>query len=328
VLQLLWMNKERKIKTALISVYHKDGLEPIIKELDNLGVSIFSTGGTKNFIEDLEVNVTAVEDLTSYPSILGGRVKTLHPKVFGGILARREEKNDIAQLSEYNIPEIDLVIVDLYPFIETVANETDENIIIEKIDIGGISLIRAAAKNYKDILVVSSRGDYKDLLELLKKKKGISAITDRKEFGGRAFRISSTYDKAIFDHFNGGEDTTATIELRYGENPHQKGYFHGNLEEIFDQLHGKELSYNNLVDVDAAVSLIEEFEETTFVIIKHTNACGVASRDNLLACWKDALAGDPISAFGGIIACNQTITKEVAKRDQRTLFRSNYSAQI
>jgi len=309
----------KKIKSALISVFHKDGLDNIVKKLSKLGVTIYSTGGTQRFIEGLGVKVEAVEDLTSYPSILGGRVKTLHPKVFGGILARRDNEGDKTQLSEYKIPEIDLVIVDLYPFEETVASGAEEQDIIEKIDIGGISLIRAAAKNFKDVIIVPSKAEYTPLLDLLNKKNGESNIEDRKQFAAAAFNISSHYDTAIFKYFNKTAKIPAFKEsildakvLRYGENPHQKGLFYGKFDELFTQLHGKEISYNNLLDIDAAVNLIKEFDTSTFVIMKHNNACGLASRDDMVQCWKDALAGDPVSAFGGVIITNKEITKEVA----------------
>jgi len=310
---------QKKIKNALISVFHKDNLEPIIQRLNELGVTIFSTGGTQKFIEEMEIPVVAVESLTSYPSILGGRVKTLHPKVFGGILSRRELDTDIAQLEEFEIPEIDLVIVDLYPFEDTVASGAGEQDIIEKIDIGGISLIRAAAKNYKDVLIVSSRNQYQGLLELLNNKSGISDIEDRKKLAKQAFNTSSHYDTAIFNWFNSGKENafkqsiTESQTLRYGENPHQEGVFYGDLNKMFDKLHGKELSYNNLLDVDAAVNLIAEFSnQPTFAVLKHNNACGLASRNTLMEAWKDALAGDPISAFGGVLITNKTIDLETA----------------
>ncbi|MCO6499183.1 MAG: bifunctional phosphoribosylaminoimidazolecarboxamide formyltransferase/IMP cyclohydrolase [Vicingus serpentipes] len=312
---------QKKIKNALISVFHKDNLAPIINRLNELGVTIYSTGGTQKFIEELNVAVTPVENLTSYPSILGGRVKTLHPKIFGGILSRRELSSDIAQLEEFEIPEIDLVIVDLYPFEDTVASGAPEQDIIEKIDIGGISLIRAAAKNFKDVLIVSSREQYDYTLNLLNTKNGTSDLADRKHLAKLAFNISSHYDTAIFNWFNQGEDTvfkqsiTQSQELRYGENPHQKGVFYGNLNEIFDQLNGKELSYNNLLDIDAAVNLIAEFPEgkATFAVLKHNNACGLATRSNLIDAWKAALAGDPTSAFGGVLITNQKIDTETAE---------------
>jgi phosphoribosylaminoimidazolecarboxamide formyltransferase/IMP cyclohydrolase len=310
---------QKKIKNALISVFHKDNLEPIINKLNELGVTMYSTGGTQKFIEELGAPVEAVENLTSYPSILGGRVKTLHPKVFGGILSRRELEGDVAQLEEFEIPEIDLVIVDLYPFEDTVASGAGEQDIIEKIDIGGISLIRAAAKNYKDVLIVSSRDQYDYTLGLLNDKGGVTDIEDRKLLAKMAFNISSNYDTAIFNWFDeeGDENFKQSImqsrTLRYGENPHQKGVFYGDLDEMFDQLHGKELSYNNLLDVDSAVNLISEFnDKPTFAVLKHNNACGLASRDTLLDAWKDALAGDPVSAFGGVLITNKQIDLETA----------------
>lgn len=310
----------KKIKSALISVFSKDGLEEIVRELDQLGVQLYSTGGTQRFIEQLNIQVEAVENITSYPSILDGRVKTLHPKVFGGLLARREEAH-LAQLEEYEIPEIDLVIVDLYPFEETLAATNEEAQIIEKIDIGGISLIRAAAKNYKDVVVVPSKEEYTMILELLKGKQGYTDLEDRKELARRAFKISSHYDTAIFSYFNdGAEDITfkhsmhQSKVLRYGENPHQQGVFFGDLEAMFDKLNGKELSYNNLVDVDAAVNLMAELKDgdPTFAVLKHTNACGVAIRPTLVEAWKAALAGDNVSAFGGILICNRSVDLETA----------------
>ena len=311
------MNQHIQPKNALISVFHKDGLTPIVEQLNRLGVNIYSTGGTQSFIEDLGVKVNRVEDLTSYPSILGGRVKTLHPKVFGGILSRRSLQSDKDQLSEYDIPEFDIVIVDLYPFEETVASGADEQSIIEKIDIGGISLIRAAAKNFKDVIVISSRNDYQEFYDLLVEKEG-TELDDRKKFASKAFNISSHYDSAIFSYFD--EDKTAfkysisnVNSLRYGENPHQQGTFYGDLNSFFDQLNGKALSYNNLLDVDAATHLISEFEETTFAILKHNNACGIASRKTLKEAYLAALAGDPISAFGGILVCNAKLDEETAQ---------------
>lgn len=316
----------KKIKNALISVYYKDGLDEIVKELNKLGVTIFSTGGTQEFIENLGVSVVPVETLTSYPSILGGRVKTLHPKIFGGILGRRELHNDIAQLEEYQIPEIDLVIVDLYPFEETVASGASEAEIIEKIDIGGISLIRAAAKNFNDVLIVASKSDYGFLLNLLKEKQGFSDLADRHYLATKAFNVSSHYDTAIFNYFSKGKEPVfkqsiqQVYPLRYGENPHQKGSFFGNLNAMFDKLHGKELSYNNLLDIDAAVNLMAEFSEPTVAILKHNNACGVASRNNIFEAWKDALAGDPVSAFGGIIITNQKIDVQTANAINEIFF--------
>ena len=312
---------DKKIKSALISVFHKDGLDDIVKKLHELGVTLYSTGGTQKFIESLNVPVQAVEDLTSYPSILGGRVKTLHPKVFGGILTRREQDSDIKEIEEYEIPEIDLVIVDLYPFEETVASGASEQDIIEKIDIGGISLIRAAAKNFKDVMIVPCKGMYEPLLNLLNEKNGMTSLGDRKCFASEAFNVSSHYDTAIFNYFSGGEspyfkaDFQDSKTLRYGENPHQKGVFYGKLDELFDQLHGKELSYNNLLDVDAAVNLMGDFhnDKSVFAILKHNNACGLAIRDDLKTAYMDALAGDPVSAFGGILITNKKIDVATAE---------------
>ncbi|WP_199139758.1 bifunctional phosphoribosylaminoimidazolecarboxamide formyltransferase/IMP cyclohydrolase [Pedobacter sp. ASV12] len=308
------MSQPVKIKNALISVYYKDGLAPLVQHLAEQGVTLFSTGGTEQFIKDLGLPVTAVEDLTSYPSILGGRVKTLHPKVFGGILNRRGLTADQEQITQYEIPEIDLVIVDLYPFEETVkAGGTDEEI-IEKIDIGGISLIRAAAKNFNDVVIIASKADYGTLLQQLQEQNNSTTLAQRKAYAKKAFHTSSHYDTAIFNYFNNEEPLNVFKQsiaqaqtLRYGENPHQQGTFYGNLEEMFTKLNGKELSYNNLVDVDAAVSLIDEFTEPTFAILKHTNACGVASRPTILQAWIDALACDPVSAFGGVLIANREI---------------------
>ncbi|MBC8266001.1 MAG: bifunctional phosphoribosylaminoimidazolecarboxamide formyltransferase/IMP cyclohydrolase [Flavobacteriales bacterium] len=319
------MTGEKIIKNALISVFHKDGLGPIAEKLNQLGVSIYSTGGTQKFIEDKGISVNRVEDLTSYPSILSGRVKTLHPKVFGGILARREEENDQLQLAEYNIPEFDLVIVDLYPFEKTISSTNNEQEIIEKIDIGGISLIRAAAKNYKDVLIVSEMSQYDELLEILEQGESTNLV-QRKKFATSAFNISSHYDTAIFNYFNKDADDTfkqsirRKKELRYGENPHQKGIFFGEINDLFEQKNGKELSYNNLLDVDAAVNLIAEFDECTFVILKHNNACGLASREKLIDAWKDALAGDPISAFGGVLITNREVDLETANEISQLFF--------
>ncbi|MBK20760.1 MAG: bifunctional phosphoribosylaminoimidazolecarboxamide formyltransferase/inosine monophosphate cyclohydrolase [Flavobacteriales bacterium] len=315
-----------KIKSALISVFDKGNLEPIVKKLNELGVTIYSTGGTQNFIEDLGVGVERVEDLTDYPSILGGRVKTLHPKVFGGILGRRDLEGDKEQMVQYAIPEIDLVIVDLYPFEDTVASGASHSDIIEKIDIGGISLIRAAAKNYKDVLIVPSKNQYQNLIDLLGDKGGITSEDDRKQFALSAFNVSSHYDSEIFKYFDGDNQSSLKISestsqvLRYGENPHQKGAFYGDLNQMFEKLHGKELSYNNLLDVDAAVNLIAEFKETTFAVLKHNNACGVASRPTVLEAWKDALAGDPVSAFGGVLITNAKVDKSTAEEIQKLFF--------
>ena len=297
----------QKIKTALISVYHKDGLDEILRELNELNVKFISTGGTQEFIESQGYECSTVESITGYPSILGGRVKTLHPKVFGGILYRRDNSNDVDQIGEYDIPAIDLVIVDLYPFEETVASGASDKDIIEKIDIGGISLIRAAAKNFNDVIIVPSKQQYKPLLDLLKAKKGESDINDRRWFAREAFAVSSAYDSAIFSYFDGGEHNALRLSadhgkvLRYGENPHQQGVFYGNFDEIFEQLHGKEISYNNLLDIEAAVSLIADFDETSVAILKHNNACGMASRPTVKEAWEAALEADPVSAFGGIV---------------------------
>jgi phosphoribosylaminoimidazolecarboxamide formyltransferase/IMP cyclohydrolase len=313
------MSQSVQIKNALISVYYKDNLEPLIYELNRLGVKIYSTGGTETFIRSLGVDVIAVEDLTSYPSILGGRVKTLHPKVFGGILARRNFESDEQQISQYEIPEIDLVIVDLYPFEETVKSGASAEDIIEKIDIGGISLIRAAAKNFKDVVILASKNDYAGLEVMLKTQEGTTTFDQRRTFAQKAFNISSNYDTAIFQYFNQEEpmpvfkqSIQTSQTLRYGENPHQKGTFYGDLDAMFTKLHGKELSYNNLVDVDAAVALIDEFTEPTIAILKHTNACGIASRHSISQAWIDALACDPVSAFGGVIIANDEINAETA----------------
>ena len=315
----MFMGDPVQIKNALISVYYKDNLGPIIHELNRLGVHIYSTGGTETFIRSLGVDVIPVEDLTSYPSILGGRVKTLHPKVFGGILARRNFDSDEQQLAQYDIPEIDLVIVDLYPFEETVKSNALEEDIIEKIDIGGISLIRAAAKNFKDVVIVASKADYPVLENILKTQNGATSINQRRNFAHKAFNISSHYDTGIFQYFNQEEPLPVFKEsiqksqvLRYGENPHQKGVFFGDLDAMFTKLHGKELSYNNLVDVDAAVALIDEFTEPTIAILKHTNACGIASRNFIKEAWIDALACDPVSAFGGVIIANDEVDAETA----------------
>jgi phosphoribosylaminoimidazolecarboxamide formyltransferase / IMP cyclohydrolase len=314
----------KKISSALISVFYKEGLDNIVKKLHDLEIKIYSTGGTQQFIEQLNVPVTPVEDLTTYPSILGGRVKTLHPGVFGGILGKRDDEQHRKEMKEFNIPEIDLVIVDLYPFEETVASTTDEKAIIEKIDIGGPSMIRAAAKNHKDVLVVASKKDYSDLEKILTEQKGETTLEQRRDFAGRAFNVCSGYDIVISnyfmqsDHFNPFDRNRAV--LRYGENPHQQGLFYGDLSKLFHQLNGKELSYNNLVDVDAAVHLINEFTETTFAIIKHTNPCGIASRPTVKESWDAALAGDPESAFGGVLACNREVDKATAEAINEIFF--------
>ncbi len=309
----------KKINTALISVYHKDGLEEILQVLNELNVKLLSTGGTRDFIQSLGYECETVEDVTGYPSILGGRVKTLHPKIFGGILYRRDNEGDRKLLKAYDIPSIDLVIVDLYPFEETVAKGGSEEEIIEKIDIGGISLIRAAAKNFKDVLVVASKQQYKSLLQLLKEKGGDSDLEDRRWFAKEAFAVSSQYDAAIFNYFDKESPSALRLvingskKLRYGENPHQRGIFFGNFEDMFEQLHGKEISYNNLLDIDAAVSLISDFDETSVAILKHNNACGMASRPTVKEAWEAALQADPVSAYGGIVIINRPVDKEAAE---------------
>ncbi len=316
------MSDSKTAKSALISVFSKDGLAPIVQKMDALGIKIYSTGGTETFIKELGIDVVPVEDVTSYPSILGGRVKTLHPKVFGGILNRQNNDSDVNELAEYDIPQLDIVIVDLYPFEKTVASGAKEQDIIEKIDIGGISLIRAAAKNFADVTCVSSVDDYAEFLNVLEEGNGAISIENRKRFAAKAFQVSSHYDTAIFNYFNLDQNIeTLKIsenqgkELRYGENPHQKGYFYGNFQEMFDHLHGKELSYNNLLDVDAAVNLIGEFqgEAPTFAILKHNNACGLAQRETLHQAYIDALAGDPTSAFGGVLISNTIIDAATAE---------------
>lgn len=314
------MSTSKTIKSALISVFSKDGLEPIVRKLHEQNVTFYSTGGTEDFIKNLGIPVVPVEDVTSYPSILGGRVKTLHPKIFGGILNRQDHEGDVQQMEEYQIPQIDLVIVDLYPFEKTVASGASEADIIEKIDIGGISLIRAAAKNFKDTVIVASVDQYADFLEIITKQNGALTLEDRKLFATKAFHVSSHYDTAIFNYFN-TDDTVykASVAegqiLRYGENPHQKGFFFGDFDDMFKKLHGKELSYNNLLDVDAAVNLILEFknDDPTFAILKHNNACGLATRSTMRAAYLDALAGDPTSAFGGVLIANGKIDTETAK---------------
>lgn len=334
------MNNSKPIKSALISVYYKDNLEPIIKKLHAQNVTLYSTGGTLSFIQKLNIPVTAVESLTNYPEIFGGRVKTLHPAIFGGILNRRDNPTDVIEKEQHHIGDIDLVIVDLYPFEETVASGASEEDIIEKIDIGGISLIRAAAKNFNDVLIVSTRNDYGLLLSLLEKNNGKTELADRKHFAAKAFATSSHYDSAIFNYFNKTEQIpqfkhsiqTGQI-LRYGENPHQQGIFYGNLDAMFTKLNGKELSYNNLLDVDAAVALMADFKdaEPTFAILKHNNACGVASRPTLLQAWNDALAGDPVSAFGGILICNKEVdaatANEVTKLFCEVIIAPSYSKE-
>ena len=321
------MDGLKTIKTALISVYHKDNLDKIVKLLSDKRVTIYSTGGTMDFIKGLGLPVVAVEELTGYPSILGGRVKTLHPKVFGGILARRDNENDLFQLQEYSIPEIDMVIVDLYPFEKTVESGASEPEVIEKIDIGGISLIRAAAKNFRDVLIVSNREQYDRVYELLTEQNCATTLEQRKIFAAEAFATSSHYDTAIYSYFSPEfpqgffrKSLKGAKSLRYGENPHQKGVFYGDFDEMFEQLGGKEISYNNLLDIDAAVNLIREFDEPTVAILKHNNACGVASRSNIFDAWTDALAGDPVSAFGGIIISNQKIDGSTAKEINKIFF--------
>ncbi|MBR3951210.1 MAG: bifunctional phosphoribosylaminoimidazolecarboxamide formyltransferase/IMP cyclohydrolase [Bacteroidaceae bacterium] len=320
------MTTEKKIKTALVSVFHKDGLDDIIKMLHADGVEFLSTGGTQSFIESLGIPCNAVEDLTGYPSILGGRVKTLHPKVFGGILNRRDNQTDIEQVAAYEIPSIDLVIVDLYPFEQTVASGADEAAIIEKIDIGGISLIRAAAKNFNDVAIVASKGQYGILLDILKRNGAKTTLEDRRLLAREAFAVSSGYDSAIFNYFDGGEGSAfraavnGNKSLRYGENPHQNGAFYGDFEAMFEQLHGKEISYNNLLDIDAAVSLIAEFDETTFAVLKHNNACGIASRETILDAWTAALECDPVSAFGGVLIANRPIDMATAQEVNKIFF--------
>jgi len=316
------MNNQKKISSALISVFHKDGLAPIAKKLNDLGVTIYSTGGTQKFINDLGIDVVPVEEVTDYPSILGGRVKTLHPKVFGGILNRQENESDVKEMEQYNIPQLDVVIVDLYPFEKTVATGASEQDIIEKIDIGGISLIRAAAKNFKDTICVSSMEDYQEFLDVISENNGTISLDSRKQFAAKSFNVSSNYDTAIFNYFNSDHEIPALKisetngkVLRYGENPHQKGFFFGDFDAMFDTLHGKGLSYNNLLDVDAAVNLMSEFtgEAPTFAILKHNNACGIAQRETVKQAYLDALAGDPVSAFGGILICNTEIDAETAE---------------
>ncbi len=317
----------RTIKSALISVFYKDGLEPIVRKLHSLGVALYSTGGTQSFIEQLGIPCISVESVTGYPSILGGRVKTLHPKVFGGILARRDFESDEKHIQEYQIPLLDLVIVDLYPFEETVKQTTDEKTIIEKIDIGGVSLIRAAGKNFNDVCIVASRDQYKELLELLEKQNGVTNLSDRKHFAAAAFAECAHYDVAIADYFSQTQRSKHfqlsfgnKQSLRYGENPHQSASFYGDLDALFEKLNGKELSYNNLVDIDAAYQIIAEFSKPTFAIIKHTNVCGIAERDNVIHAWEAALAGDPESAFGGVLITNQSINLDVAQKINELFF--------
>ena len=327
------MSDNKRIKTALVSVFYKDGLEEILSLLHKDGVQFLSTGGTRSFIEGLGYPCAAVEDLTGYPSILGGRVKTLHPKVFGGILNRRDNEGDRAQIAQYEIPEIDLVIVDLYPFSATVASGAPEADIIEKIDIGGISLIRGAAKNYNDVVIVASKAQYAPLAEMLKRNGAQSSIEERRWFAGQAFAVSSGYDTDIFNYFastavecpiENREELRIAYDdaktMRYGENPHQKGTFYGDFDAMFEQLHGKEISYNNLLDIDAAVSLISEFTDPTFAVLKHNNACGLATRPTIAEAWKDALAGDPVSAFGGVLITNGTVEADAAEEINKIFF--------
>lgn len=320
---------QKQIKSALISVFYKDGLETLVPTLHKLGITIYSTGGTQSFIEKLGIPVIPVENLTSYPSILGGRVKTLHPVVFGGILGKRNDEVHVAEMQQYNIPEIDLVIVDLYPFEETVASTSEESAIIEKIDIGGPSMIRAAAKNFSSLTVVAAKDDYKKLEEILDAQNGVTTIEQRKAFAAKAFEVVAHYDVAIAHYFNSEPNNEFFVAvsnpqpMRYGENPHQKAHFFGNLKSLFNQLNGKELSYNNLVDVDAAVQLIIDFKdysEAVFGIIKHTNVCGVAARNTVIDAWQTALAGDPESAFGGVLVCNKTIDAETANAINEIFF--------
>ena len=327
------MSDNKRIKTALVSVFYKDGLEEILSLLHKDGVQFLSTGGTRSFIEGLGYPCAAVEDLTGYPSILGGRVKTLHPKVFGGILNRRDNEGDRAQIAQYEIPEIDLVIVDLYPFSATVASGAPEADIIEKIDIGGISLIRGAAKNYNDVVIVASKAQYAPLAEMLKRNGAQSSIEERRWFAGQAFAVSSGYDTDIFNYFastavecpiENREELRIAYDdaktMRYGENPHQKGTFYGDFDAMFEQLHGKEISYNNLLDIDATVSLISEFTDPTFAVLKHNNACGLATRPTIAEAWKDALAGDPVSAFGGVLITNGTVEADAAEEINKIFF--------
>lgn len=320
------MSDNKRIKTALVSVFYKDGLDNIVTRLHQEGVKLLSTGGTWQFIESLGIPCEKVEDHTGYPSILGGRVKTLHPKVFGGILGRRDNETDQTQMASYEIPEIDLVIVDLYPFEETVASGAADEDIIEKIDIGGISLIRAAAKNYNDVVIVASKNQYQPLADILETRGATTTLEERRWFAKEAFGVSSYYDSTIFNWFDGSDHSMfrtaidTSKHLRYGENPHQNALFFGDFEEMFDQLHGKEISYNNLLDIHAAVDLIDEFDDTTFAVLKHNNPCGLATRPLIVDAWKDALAGDPVSAFGGILITNRAIDKATAEEINKIFF--------
>jgi phosphoribosylaminoimidazolecarboxamide formyltransferase/IMP cyclohydrolase len=320
------MSDIKRISSALVSVFDKSGLDPVIKLLNDLSVKIISTGGTREHIEKMNIPVISVEEITTYPSILGGRVKTLHPKIFGGILYRREKSSDLEEISQYDIPGIDLVIVDLYPFEMTAEKGAGEEEVLEKIDIGGITLIRAAAKNFKHVLVISSKEQYAGLLQLLNEKKGETSLEDRKKFAAEAFALSSHYDTAIYNYY--AKDNLDAFKvsilkkktLRYGENPHQNGLFYGDFDQIFDKLSGKEISYNNLMDIDAAVGLIREFNDHTFAVLKHNNACGLASRQNIHEAWNDALAGDPLSAFGGVLIANREIDEDTASEIARLFF--------
>lgn len=322
------MDNRKQIKTALISVYYKDNLEQILKLLSQNGVQFLSTGGTRSFIESLGYPCLAVEDVTGYPSILGGRVKTLHPKIFGGILSRRDNTSDNEQVSQFDIPAIDLVIVDLYPFDETVKSGASQQDIIEKIDIGGISLIRAAAKNFNDVVIVASKQQYAALADILATQGAVTDLEQRRRFARDAFAVSSSYDSSIFNYFDSTFEQPSSLRLaidgektmRYGENPHQKGYFFGNFNLMFDQVHGKEISYNNLLDIDAATALINEFDDTTFAILKHNNACGLATRPTVFEAWTDALAGDPVSAFGGVLVTNRTVDDATAAEINKIFF--------
>lgn len=320
------MEDIKQIKSALVSVYHKDGLDRILNLLNDNGVTLISTGGTQSFIESLGIPCKSVESLTGYPSILGGRVKTLHPKVFGGILTRRDNESDKNQIEQYEIPEIDLVIVDLYPFEQTVASGASDADIIEKIDIDGISLIRGAAKNFNDVVIVASKAQYQPLLEILENNGAKTSLKERRWFAKEAFAVSSHYDSAIFNWFDSKENSALRLcedsrcSLRYGENPHQQASFYGDFNKMFDKLHGKEISYNNLLDIDAAVSLINDFDEPTFAILKHNNACGIASRATIAEAWTAALACDPVSAFGGVLIANGTIDEAVAEEINKIFF--------
>jgi len=321
------MTTQKKIRSSLISVYDKTGLEEVVSAMQQLGIKIFSTGGTFEFIKKMGIETVPVEDITLYPSILGGRVKTLHPKIFGGILGRRDHPKDIEEIKAYEIPEIDLVIVDLYPFEKTVASTGDESDIIEKIDIGGISLIRAAAKNHHDVVIIPSKDHYSELIEILRKKEGVTNLQERRYFATQAFNVSSHYDTAIFSYFNRTtnlpalkQSITKTNTLRYGENPHQQGIYFGDLELAFEQLHGKAISYNNINDLDAAVALIDDFSEPTFAIIKHNNACGLASRENLADAWQAALSADPVSAYGGVLVTNSVVDGNTATGINKLFF--------